>query len=318
MCLNALFAGVPCAGDSWIRSKAGDEESQCPFRGRALCGRRLGRDRHGGSSLSQCPFRGRALCGGPSRWLGAPAFIVSQCPFAGVPCAGGRWAAVSDRVSMPLMRARRGLLRSRMFPVSQCPFCGRALCGMQARTQVLSASVTVSMPFSRACPVRAATRLLVAVAAAPCLNALDAGGPCAGRDECSKGAHQDQSMSQCPLCGRALCGQYGSMARLGNDECLSGVSMPFIAGGPCAGGLLAGPSGWPSQSACLNALDAGGPCAGIADRRRDPRDLPVSMPLMRAGPVRASFARRLKRRSHRTIVSMPFSRACPVRAGWTH
>ena len=169
--LNALFAGVPCAGARGAKdaTPTSTSTSQCPFRGRALCGGSYGAPCNGDSdcsvsmpfsracpvrvitreayhtmpdtSLSQCPFRGRALCGCSS--TASCASWTRRCLnalFAGVPCAGHeadrQRAERHRRVSMPFSRA----------------------CPVRASTREGAAPGErrrVSMPFSRACPVRA-------------------------------------------------------------------------------------------------------------------------------------------------------------------
>ena len=129
----------------------------------------------------------------------------------------------------------------------------------QLQADVRDLKDSVSMPLLRAVDVRAAARPAKAASTVAGLNALGAGGRCAGFP-IGYDFFLSAQLSQCPCCGRSMCGL----------EC------PVRA-----------PGG--RSDSRLNALVAGGRCAGTCRfPRARGRGKSVSMPLLRAVDVRDS------------------------------
>ena len=296
--------------------------SQCPCCGRSMCGL-LVRLRSNMFGLSQCPCCGRSMCGDAHRsragrsdpLVSMPllravdvrdskssrSMIGRQSTCLNALVAGGRCAGsqrdkeaqgASSVVSMPLLRAvdvRAHCNDENVCTldacVSQCPCCGRSMCGLQP--------VPKQGEHHHGC-----------------LNALVAGGRCAGPFQPAAPKGAAEGLSQCPCCGRSMCGRPRSFSSTSpSPTCLNAL----VAGGRCAGSEhptvqrgkaprlsqcpCCGRSmcGWtcPARPAsichrCLNALVAGGRCAGTREVSRASRSrLPVSMPLLRAVDVRA-------------------------------
>ena len=142
---------------------------------------------------------------------------------------------------------------------SQCPCCGRSMCGTIHDSPAQTRRPDrVSMPLLRAVDVRAPTSACLPIAAtASCLNALVAGGRCAGF--CNTGMETcDNETSQCPCCGRSMCGR--RTAGSGAAK-LRTVSMPLLRAVDVRAdsSVAACKAGY-----CLNALVAGGRCAGAS------------------------------------------------------
>ncbi len=213
-CLNALVAGGACAGGhdarwrhdesrvsmpllravpvrgEWIRLLDPGQVtglSQCPCCGRCLCGQ-LCRSARAGDARSQCPCRGRCLCGWFRRWGGC--LDLSQCPCCGRGLCGtmiSNSGTIDVQVCLNALVAGGACAGGRRRPVpgqptlSQCPCCGRCLCGRDVlRSPGEGPRQAVSMPLSRAVPVRGNGKTSLFGPYLNCLNALVAGGACAG------------------------------------------------------------------------------------------------------------------------------------------
>ena len=226
---------------------------------------------------SQCPCCGRAMCGltslrkgsSPPRSVSMPllragdvrAMASTRCWPSGevvsmpllragdVRVRRSTRSAASSRagiVSMPLLRAGdvRAWFCNRGWNISparssQCPCCGRAICGVKVW-------------------------LLVRTTAFPCLNALVAGGRCAGAMKQQMGQRCLKAIaSHCPCCGRAMCGAVPRAHRAGP---------PRLSQCPCCGRAMCGlekdTPAYLYNDGGLNALVAGGRCAGGRDRNR--------------------------------------------------
>ncbi len=211
-CLNALVAGGRCAGFVFGRSPRQD-----------------------GAFLSQCPCCGRSMCGGLLNRRGHLLRVGLNALVAGGRCAGDGKSCTDRGVrrggsQCPCCgRSMCGYLLpatcSRQQIRSQCPCCGRSMCG-PPRQECAQHAQAVSMPLLRAVDVRG-----LGVAQIP----SDLGGmlsqcPCCGRSMCGGGylAAASRRLSQCPCCGRSMCGSSGP-PRLRQDR----VSCP-CCGRSCA------------------------------------------------------------------------------------
>ncbi len=275
-CLNALVAGGRCAGS----------DARCL------------RDRR--SLLSQCPCCGRSMCGRVHP-AGRPHPPLSQCPCCGRSMCGLVTSTLGVGVSMPLLRAVDVRAHSptavncdRHCRLSQCPCCGRSMCGLpRTRSCRRRWQTAVSMPLLRAVDVRdggggVREPLSGLSVSMPLLRAVDV------RDAKDEVSTLQGELSQCPCCGRSMCGH------LCQSQCpCCGRSMwrrcpclnALVAGGRCAGRSCVtrvdGQTRWHELSQC--------PCCGRSmcglqqgRRRRLLRGSPVSMPLLRAVDVRAT------------------------------
>ena len=196
------------------------------------------------TDLSQCPCCGRSMCG--------------------LRASNGAAGKGSAAVSMPLLRAvdvrvdLPGAACVDLSSLSQCPCCGRSMCG--------NTGSFTSFPF-----------------APPCLNALVAGGRCAGLDalQCLQVSRDD--LSQCPCCGRSMCG----LSRFSRPR-----RTPIMKSQcPCCGRSMCGrvhPAGRPhpplSQCPCCGRSMCG---LSSCSSSHSPVLAAVSMPLLRAVDVRA-------------------------------
>ena len=116
---------------------------------------------------------------------------------------------------------------------------------------------TVSMPLLRAVDVRDVGGGGSGGDTVTCLNALVAGGRCAGLARI-KGTAVVMTLSQCPCCGRSMCGEPDLHRGLPDRGPV--VSMPLLRAVDVRAGYYVPPEN--GQTHCLNALVAGGRCAG--------------------------------------------------------
>ena len=195
-CLNALVAGGRCAGNGQYQMLA-----------------------IGGSCLNALVAGGR--CAGPS--VNAVGGVFAGWNRLNALVAGGRCAGLvlqqgmeylpGKVVSMPLLRAGdvrgEGLASgsNHGVPLSQCPCCGRAMCGGHeaADGTAMPQGNRVSMPLLRAGDVRGRPpRSSRGPASAVSMPLLRAGDVRARKGH--TGVHLQRRWSQCPCCGRAMCG----------------------------------------------------------------------------------------------------------------
>ncbi len=171
--------------------------------------------------LSQCPCRGRSVCGIKEKGTApaSPSSVLSQCPCRGRSVCGAR-GAPRQRLSQPLSRAlgcgsksAAGAGRSGPVPCLNALVAGARSAGFAQRTHAHCRGIAaVSMPLSRALGLRGVLRS-VPRTSHPCLNALVAGARSAGR-RARRGVpvHACRGrglcgLSQCPCRGRSVCGQ---------------------------------------------------------------------------------------------------------------
>ncbi len=335
-CLNALVAGGGSAGTkprrewtpvhrlvSWPLLRAGEcgrvtlpiaerrtrELSQCPCCGRGECGR---------ATEVSCLVAGecRQCCGSCLNALVAGGGSAGGDSVDRPLAAGARTA--QEAVSMPLLRAG-GVRGSEGFRRGMCLNALVAGGGSAGRI-AQSGPTAVSMPLLRAGGVRALATtvsmpLLRAGDARPGrssgahrLNALVAGGGSAGRGR----RHLTLTLRACLNALVAGGGECGRVRPRSLSACLNAL----VAGGGSAAIFRA-------RLRCLNALVAGGGSAAVVSHRGIPSS--VSMPLLRAGGVRARRDERLNAlvagggvralwRTRDLPVSMPLLRAGGVRA----
>ncbi len=260
-----------------------------------------------------------------------------------------------EPVSMPLLRAvdvrvrRQGAIRSSKMSVSMPLLRAVDVRAVNAPCHLKAMHPpTVSMPLSRAVDVRAYVTAEGLIATAKCLNALVAGGRCAGRaDERNCKVNVARQLEAClnALVAGGRCAGH-STRHLSSPPVLT-VSMPLLRAGDVRAMKVWQLLDRPVRAGrvpCLNALVAGGRCAGARIRRSTspisllsqcpccgramcggheaadgtamPQGNRVSMPLLRAGDVRAP-PRRPPRRPPRAV-SMPLLRAGDVRALKVH
>ena len=191
-------------------------------------------------------------------------------------------------VSMPLLRAVDVRAHTSWWGATRC--------------------TTVSMPLLRAVDVRDVGGGGSGGDTVTCLNALVAGGRCAGLARI-KGTAVVMTLSQCPCCGRSMCGEPDLHRGLPDRGPV--VSMPLLRAVDVRAGYYVPPEN--GQTHCLNALVAGGRCAGCSPACESGLDCCGSQ-CPCCGRSMCGFSNRLRLLLECPVVSMPLLRAVDVRA----